>query len=29
MKAKSFGIIAEDYETGKVKDISELYTVRI
>jgi PhoH-like ATPase len=26
MKAKSFGIIAEDYETGKVKDISELYT---
>jgi PhoH-like ATPase len=26
MKAKSFGIVAEDYETGKVKDISELYT---
>jgi PhoH-like ATPase len=26
MKAKSFGLIAEDYETGKVKDISELYT---
>lgn len=28
MKAKSFGIVAEDYETGKVKDISELYSGR-
>ncbi|HNW29198.1 MAG TPA: PhoH family protein [Spirochaetota bacterium] len=26
MKAKSIGVQAEDYETGKVKDISELYT---
>ncbi len=26
MKAKSIGILAEDYETGKVKDIDELYT---
>lgn len=26
MKAKSIGIQAEDYETGKVKDIRELYT---
>ena len=25
MKAKSIGIAAEDYETGKVKDIDELY----
>ncbi len=26
MKAKSIGLKAEDYETGKVKDIDELYT---
>ncbi|HPN11742.1 MAG TPA: PhoH family protein [Spirochaetota bacterium] len=26
MKAKSIGVRAEDYETGKVKDIGELYT---
>ncbi len=26
MKAKSIGVQAEDYETGKVKDIDELYT---
>jgi len=26
MKAKSIGVQSEDYETGKVKDISELYT---
>jgi PhoH-like ATPase len=26
MKAKSIGIHAEDYETGKVKDIDDLYT---
>jgi len=26
MKGKSIGLRAEDYETGKVKDISELYT---
>jgi len=26
MKAKSIGVQAEDYETGKVKDIGELYT---
>ncbi len=26
MKAKSIGVHAEDYETGKVKDIDELYT---
>ena len=29
MKAKSIGVQAEDYETGKVKDIGELYTGRI
>jgi PhoH-like ATPase len=26
MKAKSFGIKAEDYETGKIKNIDDLYT---
>lgn len=26
MKAKAIGLQAEDYETGKIKDISELYT---
>lgn len=26
MKAKALGITAEDYETGRVKDISQLYT---
>jgi len=26
MKAKSVGVHAEDYETGKIKDIDELYT---
>ena len=26
MKAKSVGLMAEDYETGKVKDLDELYT---
>ncbi len=26
MKAKSIGVMAEDYETGKIKDIDELYT---
>jgi PhoH-like ATPase len=26
MKAKSIGLMAEDYETGKIKDIDELYT---
>jgi PhoH-like ATPase len=26
MKAKSVGVNAEDYETGKIKDIDELYT---
>lgn len=28
MKAKSFGIPAEDYETGKIRNIEELYTGR-
>ncbi len=28
MKAKSFGIPAEDYETGKIRNIDELYTGR-
>ncbi len=28
LKAKSLNLLAEDYETGKVKDLSELYTGR-
>ncbi len=28
LKAKSLNILAEDYETGKIKDVSDLYTGR-